>query len=62
MLIYNELSKKILEAYFNVFKHLTTGLLESVYEKALCIEFEHLPTLHSSSTILKSQVCPWAIY
>ena len=25
MLIYNELSKKILEAYFNVFKHLTTG-------------------------------------
>ena len=42
MLIYNELSKKILEAYFNVFKHLTTGLLESVYEKALCIEFDEM--------------------
>ena len=44
MLIYNELSKKILEAYFNVFKHLTTGLLVSVYEKALCIEFDDANT------------------
>ena len=42
MLLYEELSKKILEAYFNVFKHLTTGLLESVYEKALCIEFDEM--------------------
>ena len=42
MLIYEELSNKILEAYFNVFKHLTTGLLESVYENALCIEFDEM--------------------
>ena len=40
MLIYEDLSHKILEAYFNVFKHLTTGLLESVYENALCIELD----------------------
>lgn len=42
MLVYEELSKKILEAYFNVFKNLTTGLLESVYENALCIEFDEM--------------------
>jgi GxxExxY protein len=42
MLVYEELSRKVLEAYFNVFKHLTTGLLESVYENAICIEFDEL--------------------
>jgi GxxExxY protein len=42
MLIYQELSNKILEAYFNVLKHLTTGLLESLYENALCIELDEM--------------------
>ena len=42
MLIYEELSNKILEAYFNVFKHLTTGLMESVYENALSIELTEM--------------------
>ena len=42
MLIYEELSNQILEAYFNVLKHLTTGLLESVYETALSIEFDEM--------------------
>ena len=42
MLLYEELSNKILQAYFNVFKHLTTGLLESVYENALCIELDEM--------------------
>ncbi len=42
MLIYQELSNKILEAYFNVLKHLTTGLLESVYENALCLELDEM--------------------
>ncbi len=42
MLYYEELSNRILEAYFRVFKHLTTGLLESVYENALCIEFDEM--------------------
>ena len=46
MLVYEELSNKILEAYFNVFKHLTTGLLESVYENALCIEFDEMGILY----------------
>ena len=42
MLIYEELSNQILEAYFNVLKHLTTGLLETVYENALSIEFDEM--------------------
>ena len=42
MLIYEDLSNKVLQAYFNVFKHLTTGLLESVYENAFCIEFDEM--------------------
>ena len=42
MLLYEELSNKVLQAYFNVFRHLTTGLLESVYENSLCIEFDEM--------------------
>ena len=42
MLLYEELSNKVLQAYFNVLKHLTTGLLESVYENALSIEFDEM--------------------
>ena len=42
MLFYEELSNQILEAYFNVLKHLTTGLLETVYENALSIEFDEM--------------------
>ena len=42
MLLYEELSNKVLQAYFNVLKHLTTGLLESVYENALCMEFDEM--------------------
>jgi len=42
MVLYEELSNRVLEAYFNVLKHLTTGLLEKVYENALCIEFDEM--------------------
>ena len=42
MLLYEELSNKVLQAYFNVLNHLTTGLLESVYENALCMEFDEM--------------------
>ena len=42
MLIYEELSNKIIEAYFNVLKILGKGLAEKVYENALCIEFEEM--------------------
>lgn len=38
MLVYQEESDKILAAFFEVNKHLPTGLLESVYEKALVYE------------------------
>lgn len=41
-MIYEELSKKILKAYFNVLRNLGTGYLESVYENALCIELDEL--------------------
>ena len=40
--MYEELSGKILNAYFNVLKILGTGYLESVYENAMCIELDEL--------------------
>jgi GxxExxY protein len=41
-MLYEELSGKILEAYFNVLRILGTGFLESVYENALCIELDEM--------------------
>ena len=41
-MLYEELSGKILKAYFAVLKNLGTGYLESVYEGALCIELDEL--------------------
>lgn len=41
-MLYEELSSKILAAYFNVLRSLGTGFLESVYENALCIEFDEM--------------------
>jgi GxxExxY protein len=40
--MYEELSGKILNAYFNVLKILGKGYLESVYENAMCIELDEL--------------------
>jgi len=42
MLLYEDLTSKILEAYFNVQKALGKGLAEKVYESALCIELEEM--------------------
>lgn len=42
MLIYEELSNKILKAYNNVLNILGKGLAEKVYENAVCIELELL--------------------
>ncbi len=42
MLIYEELSNKIIKAYNNVQNALGKGLAEKVYENALCIEFEEI--------------------
>jgi len=42
MLIYEDLSNKILKAYNNVQNALGKGLAEKVYENALCIEFEEM--------------------
>ena len=42
MLIYEELSNKIVKAYFNVLRVLGKGLAEKVYENALCIELEEM--------------------
>ena len=41
-MLYEELSGKILKAYFTVLSTLGTGFLESVYENALCIELDEL--------------------
>lgn len=37
-LIYKELSDQVLSAAFTVHNHLGPGLLESLYQKAMCIE------------------------
>ena len=42
MMIYEELSKKVINAYYNVQKILGKGLAEKVYENALCIELEEM--------------------
>ena len=42
MLLYQELSEKIVRAYFNVNDVLGKGLAEKVYENALCIEFDEM--------------------
>ena len=42
MLIYEELSNKILRAYNNVENCLGKGLAEKVYENAFCIELEEM--------------------
>lgn len=36
--IYPELSKKVVDAYYNVCKALPFGMLEEVYQRAMCIE------------------------
>ena len=42
MLLYEELSNKILRAYNNIENCLGKGLAEKVYENALCIEFDEM--------------------
>ena len=42
MLIYEDLSNKIVKAYYNVLNGLGKGLAEKVYENVLCIEFEEM--------------------
>ena len=42
MLIYEELSKKVINAYYNVQRILGKGLAEKIYENALCIELEEM--------------------
>ena len=42
MLLYQDLSEKIIRAYFNVLDYLGKGLAEKVYENALCIEFDEM--------------------
>jgi GxxExxY protein len=42
MLLYEEISNKILRAYFNVIDTLAYGYAEEVYENALCIEFDEM--------------------
>ena len=46
MLIYEELSNKVINAYYNVQKILGKGLAEKVYENALCIELEEMGNLY----------------
>ena len=40
-LLYKELSDQVLGAAFTVHSTLGPGLLESLYQKAMCIELKH---------------------
>ena len=42
MLLYEDLSNKIVKAYYHVLDTFGTGLLEKVYENAMCIELEEM--------------------
>ena len=42
MLLYEDLSNKIIRAYYNVLDNLGEGFLEKVYENAMCIELEEM--------------------
>ena len=42
MLLHNELSEKILKAFYNVYNSLGYGFLEKVYENAMMIELRKL--------------------
>lgn len=42
MLLYENLSNKIIRAYYNVLDNLGEGFLEKVYENAMCIELEEM--------------------
>jgi len=53
MLLYKELSDIILRAYFNVMKNLGVGFLESVYENALCLEFDALGLPYERQKLLE---------
>ena len=45
MLLYEDLSNKIVKAYYHVLDTLGTGLLEKVYENAMCIELKEMGLL-----------------
>ena len=42
MLLHNEISEKILKAFYNVYNSLGYGFLEKVYENAMMIELRKL--------------------
>ena len=42
MLLYEDLSNKIIRAYYNILDNLGEGFLEKVYENAMCIELEEM--------------------
>jgi len=52
-LIYKELSDKVLQAAFTVHSSVGSGLLESVYQKALEVELEFLNVPFASQVRLK---------
>ncbi len=40
-ILFKELSDKVMDLAFRIHSKLGSGLLESVYEKAFCVELEH---------------------
>ena len=52
MLSLNDLSRKIIGCALEVHKGLGAGLLESIYETALCIELNHLKVHYERQKLL----------
>jgi len=41
-MLYEELTEKIIKAYYKVYNTLGYGFLEKVYERAMCIELDNM--------------------
>ena len=55
MLLHEEISNKVMKAYFNVMKNLGPGFLEIVYDNAMCIELEELGVPYERQKLLELQ-------
>ena len=51
----NKITEKIIGCAIEVHKHLGPGLLESIYESALCIEFDAIPIIYERQKSLPVQ-------
>ena len=51
-ILYKNLTDKIIKCFYEVYKGLGNGFLESVYEKALAVEFNAIGLTHETQKSL----------